>query len=130
MIDFETIKNLARRDQTRIDNIIREYIQHLFLSSLYRQKEANYFYFKGGTALKIIYQSPRFSEDLDFSFKNHLNKTKLENVFINALSEISQENINIELKEAKGTSNGYLGIISYTLFENEFLKRIRSFIAN
>jgi len=117
MIDFAIIKNLAKKYQTRADNIIREYIQHLFLSSLYKQKEAQQLCFKGGTALKIIYQSPRFSEDLDFSFKNHWSKTKLENLFINVLGGISQENINIELKEAKATAGGYLGILGYDLFD-------------
>lgn len=123
MIDWEKIKIFAKKNQTRTDNIIREYIQHLFLSSLYRQKEANDIYFKGGTALKIIYQSPRFSEDLDFTFQNHLKKSKLENLILNTLSEIAKENIQIELKEAKETSGGYLGIIFYNLFnfKNEIL---------
>ena len=119
MISFETIKNLSRKYQTKTDNIIRECIQHLFLSFFYQQKGAENVCFKGGTALKIVYQSPRFSEDLDFSFKNHLSKTKLENLFINALAEISKENIDIRLKEAKTTSGGYLGIFRYRLFDFE-----------
>jgi len=116
MIDFEIIKNLAKKYQTRIDNIVREYIQHLFLSALYKQKGCENFCFKGGTALKIIYSSPRFSEDLDFSSKNFLKKKNIENLFINALNNIEKENIPIKLKEAKFTSGGYLGITSYNIY--------------
>lgn len=117
MISFDLIEKLAGKHQTKLDNIIREYIQHLFLFFLYGQKEADCLYFKGGTALKIIYQSPRFSEDLDFSFKNSLNKRKIEALFINTLNNISEENIGVDLEEAKFTSGGYLGIISYKLFD-------------
>lgn len=35
--------------------------------AFYQEKEAEAILFKGGTALRLIYQSPRFSEDLDFS---------------------------------------------------------------
>lgn len=116
MVSFEKIKELSKKNQSRTENIIREYIQHLFLSSLYKQKEAENLLFKGGTALKIIYESPRFSEDLDFSSRNFSNKEKIENIFINSLAEISKENIEIELEEAKFTSGGYLGIIFYNLY--------------
>lgn len=68
MITQDTIKKLATAHQTsEFPNIIREYFQHLFLSLLYRVEGAENILFKGGTALKIIYKSPRFSEDLDFS---------------------------------------------------------------
>ncbi|HID43362.1 MAG TPA: nucleotidyl transferase AbiEii/AbiGii toxin family protein, partial [Archaeoglobaceae archaeon] len=117
MLSFDLIKKLAKKHQTKLDNIVREYIQHLFLFFLYQQKEADCLYFKGGTALKIIYQSPRFSEDLDFNFKNFLNKRKIEALFINTLNNISEENIEVDLKEAKFTSGGYLGIIGYKLFD-------------
>lgn len=117
MIDFETIKVLSKKYQTRIDNVAREYIQHLFLSSLYKQKESENLCFKGGTALKIIYQSPRFSGDLDFSSKNFLKRERIENLFINTLSEIGKENVPIKLKEAKFTSGGYLGILFYDFYD-------------
>lgn len=47
--------------------IRREYIQILFLNSLYQQSEASRIYFKGGTAFHLLYNFTRFSEDLDFS---------------------------------------------------------------
>ena len=67
MISTDKIKELAAKYQTTELNVIREYFQHLFLSYFYQQPISGLIYFKGGTALKIIYKSPRFSEDLDFS---------------------------------------------------------------
>ncbi|MBN1444929.1 MAG: nucleotidyl transferase AbiEii/AbiGii toxin family protein [Candidatus Omnitrophica bacterium] len=58
---------MALQYKTTEINIAREYVQHLFLSSLYREKSSEKVLFKGGTALRIVFQSPRFSEDLDFS---------------------------------------------------------------
>ena len=67
MITQDAIKKLAIQYRTsEFPNIVREYFQHLFLSQLYRMEKADSLLFKGGTALKIIYGSPRFSEDLDF----------------------------------------------------------------
>ena len=68
MITNEALEKLARQYQTGIfPNIVREYFQHMFLSELYKLPGADQLLFKGGTALRVIYDSPRFSEDLDFS---------------------------------------------------------------
>ena len=49
--------------------VIREYIQLVFLGALYQNKNSEKVFFKGGTALRLIYDSIRFSEDLDFDSK-------------------------------------------------------------
>ena len=67
MITADTIKKMAVALQTTELNIAREYAQHLFLSGFYQQRGTHPVMFKGGTALRIVYNSPRFSEDLDFS---------------------------------------------------------------
>ena len=117
MLDFEYLKKLALKFQTRQENIVREYLQHLFLSFLYKLKGSENLFFKGGSALRILYQSPRFSEDLDFSSKNFLFRKKIESIFLEVLSQIEKENIKIDLKEAKFTSGGYLGILSYNFLD-------------
>lgn len=43
-----------------------EYIQHELLDSLFKQEKSQYLSFIGGTALRIVYNGSRFSEDLDF----------------------------------------------------------------
>jgi predicted nucleotidyltransferase component of viral defense system len=46
--------------------IMVEYLQHELLDSLFKLKEAVLLSFIGGTAIRMLQQSPRFSEDLDF----------------------------------------------------------------
>jgi predicted nucleotidyltransferase component of viral defense system len=43
-----------------------EYLQYELLDSLFKHKEAVYLSFIGGTAIRILQQSYRFSEELDF----------------------------------------------------------------
>lgn len=116
MISRQTIQTLAIKYQTTELNVAREYFQHLFLSGFYRQKEANKVYFKGGTALRIIYRSPRFSEDLDFS-SGIRSISILENLVMETLLEIEKEGARGEIIESKKTSGGYLAIIHFE-FEN------------
>lgn len=116
MLSENTFKNLALKYQTREENIIREYLQHLFLSFLYSQRGSEDLYFKGGTALRIIYHSPRFSKDLDFSASKDILLSKLDNLFLEAINKIGNEGATINLKEATKTSGGYLGIFSYELY--------------
>ena len=67
MISVEELNLLSVKLQTTQQNIRREYLQHLFLTYFYQQKEADAYFFKGGTPLRLAFNSPRFSEDIDFS---------------------------------------------------------------
>lgn len=116
MISKEFIKKLAIKYQTTELNIKREYIQHLFLSYFYQTPESTNVFFKGGTALKIIYQSPRFSEDLDFS--SCINKKQIEDLIIMTLQEIRREGVDVEIIESKKTSGGYLAKLIFHLGED------------
>lgn len=125
MIEESQLNKLAVRYQTVKLNVVREYYQHLFLSYFYRQKGAGRVYFKGGTALRIIYGSPRFSEDLDFSagFKEI---AKLEKMIVGALGEIEREGVEVELEEAKKTSGGYLAIVRFDKTEIQLQISLRA----
>lgn len=54
-------------DQKR--NILREYIQSYVLSLMQKNGVFQAWAFVGGTALRFLYDLPRFSEDLDFSLE-------------------------------------------------------------
>src|SRR5438105_818598 len=99
MISEEQIKTLASKYQTIEENVIREYFQHVFLSYFYQQEEAANIYFKGGTALRVIYKSPRFSEDLDFTV-SLIDIKAAESLLIATLEQVERENINVSLKES------------------------------
>jgi predicted nucleotidyltransferase component of viral defense system len=112
MIAAEAIRALAARLQTTELNVRREYCQHLFLSYFYQQPLTDQVYFKGGTALRMIYNSPRFSEDLDFS-SSLTDIHALEEAIVDALAEIARENVDVDIAEAKTTSGGYLAIVTF-----------------
>ncbi len=46
--------------------VLVEYLQHEILDSIYKQDGSEKLSFIGGTAIRIVYGSNRFSEDLDF----------------------------------------------------------------
>ena len=115
MIEREFVKKLATRYHATEFNILREYAQHLFLSSLYLRKGSDSMFFKGGTALRIIYNSPRFSEDLDFTTAK-MSKSDIENLVQEALVEIEKLSISVKIDEFSSTSGGYIGFLSLEIF--------------
>lgn len=124
MITLETLEKLARRYQTSVfPNIVREYFQHVFLSELYKFPDAEKMLFKGGTALRIIYSSPRFSEDLDFSLfgvESNAAKGFIEDLFVKVLAQIEGAGIHVELGEKVGaTYGGYFGVAAFRVFEHQ-----------
>jgi len=122
MISGEALQKLAAQYQTDVSpNIVREYFQHVFLSELYKLPEAEKMLFKGGTALRVVYGSPRFSEDLDFSvfeIAQHDLKKFVEDLFVKVLAKIEQLGIRIEIGEKSDkTSGGYLGLATFKLLD-------------
>lgn len=114
MLTQSFIDSLATRYQTSPENVYREYLQHLILSHLYQQKHSNDLFFKGGTALRIIEHSPRFSEDLDFDTNLH-DISIWESVIENTLLSLSHET-KLDIAESKATTGGYLGIFTSSEF--------------
>lgn len=55
----ENIKKFKR-------NILREYLQYKILQIIFNSKQAGKLSFLGGTALRIVHNNTRFSENLDF----------------------------------------------------------------
>lgn len=118
MISKEQVKELSQ--QLKIDDfsVIREYLQVVFLSALYEQKEGSKIYFKGGTALRLLFNSFRFSEDLDFTCLLSLTETKrLLSKSIKKMNLVIPE---IVLKQFKTTSRSITGFLSYKTAEIKF----------
>lgn len=115
MISEEFINNLITKYQTNALNVRREYFQHLFLSYFYQQSKSENIYLKGGTNFRILHQSPRFSEDLDFN-SAFVNFAEIEELVLNTLYQMEKENIRFNLKEATKTSGGFFGIVTFEGF--------------
>ncbi len=118
MIDRDFIRKITTKYQTTSLNVLREYSQNLFLSQLYLQKDSDFMLFKGGTALRLIYNSPRFSEDLDFTAVK-MSRLKIENLIQNALVEIEKFGIDIRIDEFSATSGGYIGFMTLAILEEK-----------
>lgn len=116
MIGRSLIEDLTGKYQTTQVNVAREYCQHLFLSYFYQKKNSGRVLFKGGTAIRFIYNSPRFSEDLDFTAYN-MAMRQIETIFIDSLNDVAQTGIAVELQEAKTTSGGYLAIARFAFLD-------------
>jgi predicted nucleotidyltransferase component of viral defense system len=58
---------LALELKIDVTQVVREYWEVIFFNRLFESPASRDLVFKGGTALRLAYGSPRFSEDLDFS---------------------------------------------------------------
>jgi hypothetical protein len=60
-------ESLAERLKIAVEQVVREEFELSLLKSLFESGIGKALVFKGGTALRIAFGSPRFSDDLDFS---------------------------------------------------------------
>jgi len=98
MLVKSELELLAKKHKINSSVILREYFQLLSLQKIYSFPQSSKVYFKGGTCLHLVYGTPRFSEDLDFTV-NLPEKEFLE--FIkSSFEELSREN-NCVIKERK-----------------------------
>ncbi|MDP2789696.1 MAG: nucleotidyl transferase AbiEii/AbiGii toxin family protein [bacterium] len=123
MLNLANLQKFTKRSQTSEVNVIREYCQHIFLSVLYQQPGAERLLFKGGTALRIVFHSPRFSEDLDFT-GSHITQAEVEGLFTETLVAVENTGLQVELEEAKNTSGGYLGEAIFHAYGKQIIIRI------
>lgn len=124
MISREALEKIAKHYKMSLfPTVIREYCQHLFLSQLYKISESEKLLFKGGTALRIIYGSPRFSEDLDFSLysiEKHDVKSFVEDIFLKVLTEIGYSGISVQIgSNTNPTTGGYFATAVFKVLNFE-----------
>ena len=89
MITPKQLENLSLYFGIDQITIFREYLQLIFLNYLYQEKKSEKIYFKGGTCLHLLYGSPRFSEDLDFS--TDLTKKEIKLLIKKIVEKIQKE---------------------------------------
>lgn len=74
-----------------------EYLQYEFLDSLFKNADAVNLCFIGGTAIRILHQSVRFSEDLDFD-NFGLSFAKFESLVLTACRDMEYKGFIIEYR--------------------------------
>ncbi len=95
MITSTQLQTLAKKFQIDDFTIMREYLQILFLSYLYTQNISKNIYFNGGTAIRLLLNSPRFSEDLDFSCT--ISKPQIKQLIVKLEKQLQAELLTIHI---------------------------------
>jgi len=62
-------RDLSRKLKISVDRIVREYWEMIVLKELSQSDLGDFLVFGGGTALRLAYGSPRFSDDMDFCLR-------------------------------------------------------------
>lgn len=75
-MDILTAKSLSERLKISMDHVVREEYEIVLLKDIYESGFGKHLVFKGGTALRLAYGSPRFSEDLDFILMEDFDRAK------------------------------------------------------
>ena len=115
MISKSAIEALSAKWQTQELNVAREYAQHVLLSSLYGADEDIKLAFKGGTALRLLRQSPRFSEDLDFTgWAKAFHAGRYVEL---AVKEASRAGLVFKTLESNATGGGWFALVETEIHE-------------
>lgn len=111
MLNLENIRASYPANERRSDrNILREYLQCKILEIIFNSPYQNKLTFMGGTALRIVYGSTRFSEDLDFD-----NQGLTEDEFVDLSETIKQQlsaqGCQVEIRNVfKGAFHAYIKV--------------------
>jgi predicted nucleotidyltransferase component of viral defense system len=111
MISKTQINEFSKRFAIDEFTIIREYIQIVFLSVFYGTAQSQKVYFKGGTAIRLLLKSGRFSEDLDFT--SDLTARELDSLVNETVKKVSAIIPDMKLKRTEENKFAYTGILSY-----------------
>ncbi|MCA9979523.1 MAG: nucleotidyl transferase AbiEii/AbiGii toxin family protein [Anaerolineales bacterium] len=78
--------------------VLREYLQMRILQSLQDAGGMIPLAFHGGTALRLLYQMPRYSEDLDFALERHPEQFDFRKYLTAIQQELSAETYRVAIK--------------------------------
>ncbi|OGM09340.1 hypothetical protein A2Z67_04015 [Candidatus Woesebacteria bacterium RBG_13_36_22] len=118
-MEFKLADDLSKKIRININNIAREYWEMFILNKLYSDVLGTNLIFKGGTALRLIYNSPRFSEDLDFSLLGEINFID----FKKTVEDIISQQPELSIKELYSKKNTFFALIK---FKQEYLSQTLS----
>jgi len=97
MISTNTLQSLSDKNGIDKYSILREIIQISFLEELYKLPQSKRLFFKGGTALKILFDSTRYSEDLDFT--TNLDAKEIIKIVDETASQLNKEYPKLTIKK-------------------------------
>jgi predicted nucleotidyltransferase component of viral defense system len=93
-MDFYFLQSLSKELKIDIERLAREYWEMMVLREISQSKIGDFLIFGGGTALRLAFGSPRFSDDLDFYLRKKLSFT----LFKKEIEKISQK-LNLKITD-------------------------------
>lgn len=115
-MESNVLSELSQKLQIASEFIVREYWEIVILKELSQSLINTAIIFKGGTALRLSYNSPRFSEDLDFDLSEKIIFSKFEKVIYDIDAKYSE----ITLKDI--AKKYYTFIAQFSIREPNLLK--------
>lgn len=97
MLEQEIVNKLSKELQIAPEFVAREAWEIVILRELFERKWSNNLVFKGGTALRLAYGSPRFSVDLDFSVLGRINPKD----FLDFLDDLVKKYPELDISDKK-----------------------------
>ena len=114
-MDRKLAEFLSKKFKIDISQIVREFWEMVILYEISKSSVGKWLIFKGGTALRLSYNSPRFSEDLDFSLiRDKLNINQFKKLLVDIINEYPNVSID-DFCEKYNTYFGELKIIDNIL---------------
>ena len=112
MLNFEDVLNAyPERLRGFKENILKEYLQYRILDIIYGSPYADKLVFMGGTAIRIVHQGVRFSEDIDFDNRG-LDEKKFNDLARLIKRELSLDGYSVAVKNVKNTNANELPLLS------------------
>ncbi|MBI4097337.1 MAG: nucleotidyl transferase AbiEii/AbiGii toxin family protein [Candidatus Levybacteria bacterium] len=115
-MDITSARELSQKLQISVDYIAREEYEILILKEVFESEFGVGFVFKGGTALRLAYNSPRFSQDIDFTQIQEFDKEK----FMTFLRGLANKYPAIKSIE---TNEKFYTIFGLAKIKEDYLKR-------
>lgn len=117
-MDQYNLEILSKKLKIASINIMREEKEVEILDALFQSDLIDKFVFYGGTALRLAYGSPRFSEDLDFLMIKNITVLKLKKT----LEKLTQAQEEISLKDIKDKRNTLFALlnVNYSFLKHPF----------
>lgn len=103
MLTTQQLQRIAQRHGIGLQAQERDYVQYLLLSCLYGRSQG--LVFKGGTALRMLHRSPRYSEDLDFNTTHDVAASKA--LFRQAIADLARFGVMAMARNAWESAVGY-----------------------
>lgn len=90
-------KKLMSELKIDVTRLVQEEWEMKILKILFDSSLGEKLIFEGGTALRLAYNSPRFSEDLDFSLKGTMD----ERIFLKTLKTVEEKYYQVSISETR-----------------------------